>query len=201
MSKSFNNFSNVEFKDLLSGDLWLLEKILEIPSDSPPHIIDLADQIDPEGRVVKFKQVFLNDTLGNQDSQKAVEEYRDRLLPLVFLSAQKVYSELFRYLLSKNGVLVDLLQIKVEEGILENEAKFNSFEPFLNKGEFESFWANDYSYSKLRRARNRIAHHEFQASPGQFKVYDKDGITLIDWNTVELLKFVERVLHKAHTIV
>lgn len=61
--------------------------------------------LDLSANILKDKyliNVELFDTFSMKDKQQAVEEYKKKMLPMIFVLVQKIYAEIFRLLLSNN---------------------------------------------------------------------------------------------------
>jgi hypothetical protein len=86
-------FTTSEFHALFDSDVGMMEQILTLPSDPPPTAVHDGTTI-----VMEF-----TDSIAMPQMQDAVATYRRGILPICFVVSQKVYAELFRFVLAQNG--------------------------------------------------------------------------------------------------
>jgi len=178
-----------QFHDLVETDLWVIQQVLTLPSDPPPRI-------EREGNVT---HIHLVDTLSMPAQQKAVEEYRSRLLPAIFTLAQKVYAELFRLVLGNTGLTAGDRQADVENAIAANKANLVVSPPFRDGNDFDDWWARCYDFRLLRRARNQILHNSYSFDGNSLLVIDND-MTVLSWTAEDVIRFAQSVLERCRSI-
>lgn len=170
------------FNEMLKTDIWLIKNMLTLPSDPPPKI----------DKINNFVYINVHDTYSINDQIKAVEEYRNHLIPAVFIITQKVYSELFRLLIGNNSFTAGEKQSDVECKV--KSINISNYSPFLDYNEFLTWWNSKYNHKKLRRARNRIVHNNYEYDGEELIIYDKNNDLLIQWKTGEVVKFAKELL-------
>ncbi|HZS44168.1 MAG TPA: hypothetical protein VFC63_03640 [Blastocatellia bacterium] len=182
-------FTAIDFKDLLATDLWVLGRMLTLPSDPEPVV-----QQDGGNIVIE-----ISDTVAMSQMQEAVTQYRRPLIPVIFVVTQKIYAELFRLLLNNTGVSAGTRQVDVEVQVcsLLSAGKITVFTPFADTLGFEYCWSRHYDFNHLRLARNQIVHAHYQLAAGHLTVADAAGIILLDWREPEVLDFAMRILQIA----
>lgn len=183
------NFTNEDFKEILSSDIWLIKNMLTLPSDPPPRI-----EVKENNEVI----INLHDTISMPDQQRAVKKYQSNLLPVIYSVTQKVYSELFRVLLSSNNLTAGWKQYDVETKIRQNSNNILNYSPFNDQNDYQDWWEGKYNFRLLRKTRNKIMHDQYQLTGGILRV-NNDG-ELFEWNTEDILRFAEEVLVKAKSI-
>ena len=127
------------------------------------------------------------------DQQDAVKNYRDNLVPAIFIVTQKVYSELFRLVLSNNSLSAGDKQFDIETKLSNNLTLITDYGPFSTQNNFSDWWEGRYSFNLLRRARNHMVHDQYKFDGSKLNVKDNSGI-LIDWTTSEVIRFTTDVL-------
>ncbi len=173
-----------QFHELFDSDLWVMERILMLPSDPPPVITQVGNEI----------RVSINETFSMPAMQAAVADYRAQLLPVILVLAQKVYAELFRVLLSGYGRRVGWRQSDIEKGVRELlKGGVSLPHPFSDEATVRDWFSGKYQFGNLRSARNAVAHGEYSCSTGRVRVVFAT-MTVIDWTTEEVLAFAEEVL-------
>jgi len=178
-------FTTTDFHDLVDSDIWVLEQMLTLPADPEP----VVTKTDQEIRVELF------DTVAMPQMQDAVRDYRRRLLPAVFVTAQKVYGELFRVVLGSMGLSADNHQSDVEKALrpIVSAKRILIWHPFSDSAHFTSWWSGQYDFGRLRRARNQVVHNRYRFGGGHLTVADEHGAILIDWPEHDTLAFIDGV--------
>src|SRR5262245_17511126 len=101
------SFTPTDFHDLVDSDIWVLEQMLTLPSDPAPVVRKTDTVIELE----------FFDTVGMSQMQDAVQDYRRRLLPAIFVMTQRVYAELFRVVLGSAGHSAGDRQYDLEQAL------------------------------------------------------------------------------------
>jgi hypothetical protein len=176
-----------DFHDLLDQDIFAIQQMLELPEDPAPTTTTLAD-----GTI----QLNLIDSIGLSYEIEAVKSYRQKILPLIFVITQKVYSELFRLVLGHSGITSGWRQFDVETD-LTNALASNTItnrSPFLDQSEFNQYWSSKYNFATLRKARNQVIHKAYSFNLGILAVTDEHNIHLLSYTESDILDFANEVL-------
>ena len=182
-------FTPTAFHGLVDSDIWVLKQMLTLPSDPEP-VIKTTD------REVRIE---LLDTVAMPQMQDAVRDYRRRLLPAIFVMAQKVYAEFFRVVLGSAGQSAGTRQVDVEQRLqaLITAGSISAWQPFTDAPHFLSWWAGRYEFARLRLAPNHIVHARYSFSGGHLTVSDDSQRVLLDWSENETLEFADAVVQLA----
>lgn len=181
-------FNTTDFKNMLKTDIWLINNMLTLPSDPPPKRIEKGNTV----------HIMVQDTYTMNDQIKAVKEYRNNLIPAIFAITQKVYAELFRLLISNNGIEAGWKQFDIEQQV--KSISLNTFDPFEDRQEFEVWWDTKFNYKNLRKARNQIMHNNYYYDGQELTVNDESGNILIQWKAEEVIDFTQKLLQIVNRI-
>lgn len=134
-------FTSSELHDLVDSDIWVIEQILTLPSDPTARVTS------PEDGAVTLE---VGETVAMPQMREAVANYRRRILPVIFLLAQKVYAELFRLMLAHNNLFAGWKQSLVEVELrglwravlYQNSLRFPTGPLFKNGGQASTITRN-----------------------------------------------------------
>ena len=180
------SFTSTNFHDLLDPDLWVIEQMLTLPSDPDPKTTQ-------EGNKIHIKIV---DTVAMPQMQQAVSDYRRRILPAIFIVSQKIYAELFRFVLYQCGGSAGNRQYDVEREVtmIISNNRLSTYHPFIDETNFQNWWSGKYSFSSLRSARNQVVHSNYTFNDSLLVVSNESGAILMDWTESEIIDFADEVL-------
>lgn len=185
-------FSSTDFHDLLDPDLWVIEQMLILPSDPDATITAKGGTV----------HVEITSTVGMPQMRDAVADYRGRLLPVIFIISQKVYAELFRFVLDQCGGSTGDRQADVEHALapLIPARRVTKHRPFPDAVTFQDWWSGKYDFQMLRFARNQLVHGSYSFKNGRLTVTGKSGSIVLDWTEAEILTFASEVFRLAKKV-
>jgi DNA-binding transcriptional LysR family regulator len=159
--------------------------MLTLPTDPEPVVTKGNKQI----------EIDLVDTVALPHMQDAVRDYRRRLLPAIFVTAQKVFAELFRVVLGAAGHSAGNRPFDVEQALqpLVTAGSISVWHPFTDAAHLSSWWDGQYNFTKLRLARNQVLHNTYSFAGGRLYVRNDAGVGLVDWCENDILEFAGAV--------
>lgn len=196
----YMSFTAIDFHTLLDTDIWVIEQALDIPLPAIPTMSSTYD--DQTGMTNIF--ISVGDDPITEAKREAVLSYQSRLAPALFVLAQKIYAEIFHFLLVQNGSRVNngYKQSNIEtqvRALLRGAASpFNPI-PFSSISEANDWFSGRYDFESLRNARNQIMHNQYSFSSGTLTTLH-NGASVLNWDATNIINYTTEVLNKAKLI-